>query len=285
MVSSDRTTSHFRLSLPKKNSPITLLRNRIQGQYWVLGVLGVAIFAGLLEILPRMGVLPIRYFPPFSHMMSALIGELGTSEFWKVLLDTLKGWGYGLTIASVTGLIIGLIIGSSHFLVKITESSIEFLRPIPSVALIPLAVLLFGTDLRSTLLLVIYAAFWPMLIQVLHGINDIDPIAKDTAASFRFSKWAVLRHLIWPTVLPYLMTGIRLSASVALILAITGELIIGSPGLGKEIAVAQSSNALDKMYALVIVTGVLGTLVNIGVRTVERRLLRWHISVRRDVPA
>src|SRR5690606_15794782 len=127
--------------------------------------------------------------------------------------------------------------------------------PIPSVALIPLAVLLYGTDMKATLLLVVYAAFWQVLVQVLYGVQDVDPVARETARSYRFSAWTQVRTLIWPTALPYIMTGFRLAAAVALILEITGELIIGSPGLGKQIAVAQSSGAVDTMYALVIVTG------------------------------
>lgn len=249
---------------------------------WALGVLGVAGFAALLEVLPRVGVVSIKYFPPFSEMVAALGGLLGEGSFWGAVLDTLRGWGFGLAIALVAGIVLGFGIGSSKFLVAATASTIEFLRPIPSVALIPLAVLLFGTDLRSTLLLVVYASFWPILIQVLHGVQDVDPVARDTASSYRLSTWGVFRHVVWPTCLPYLMTGVRLSASVALILAVTAELIIGSPGLGSEIALAQSSNAIPEVYAIVITTGLLGIAVNTGVRAVERRVLGWHMSTRRE---
>jgi ABC-type nitrate/sulfonate/bicarbonate transport system permease component len=81
------------------------------------------------------------------------------------------------------------------------------------------------------------------------------------------------------------LTGFRLSAAVALVLEVTGELIIGTPGLGKILAVAQTSGAVDTLYALVIVTGVLGVIVNLLARTAERRLLRWHPSVRGELPA
>ncbi|RDG30544.1 ABC transporter permease, partial [Streptomyces corynorhini] len=161
-----------------------------------------------------------------------------------------------------------------------TASTVEFLRPIPSVALIPLAVLLYGTDLRSTLLLVVYAAFWQVLVQVVLGIQDVDPVAEETARSYGLGTWARIRHLLWPTALPYVMTGVRLAASVALILAVTAELVIGAPGLGARIAVAQTSQAVPEMYALVVVAGLLGLLINLGARLVERRALFWHQSVR-----
>lgn len=152
------------------------------------------------------------------------------------------------------GVSLGLLLGSVPALRAATSSTIEFLRPIHSVALIPLAVLLFGTDLRSKLLLVVYASFWQVLIQVLHGVQDVDPVAMDTAHSYGLGRWARIRYVVWPTALPYAVTGFRLAGAVALVLAVTAELIIGSPGLG-EIAVAQTSGAVEAMYALVVVAG------------------------------
>ncbi|WP_051399630.1 ABC transporter permease [Haloechinothrix halophila] len=252
------------------------------------GALGAAGFAGLillLELLPRAGVVDARFLPPFTEMAVALSDQLASPAFWDALVATLRGWIIGLAIAMAAGVSAGILIGSVPALRAATASTIEFLRPIPSVALIPLAVLLFGTDMRSTLLLVVYASFWQVLVQVLYGVTDVDPIARDTARSYRFSLWRQVRTVLWPTALPYVMTGFRLAAAVALILEITGELIIGSPGLGNAIAVAKSSGAVDTMYALVIVTGVIGVGVNLAARFTERRALRWHPSIRREVAA
>ncbi|MGP4029401.1 ABC transporter permease [Actinomadura sp. 3N407] len=249
-----------------------------------LGLLGAGVFVGLLELLPRTGVISPDELPPFSEIARALAGEAGSAAFWGALLDTLRGWGYGLGIALAAGLSLGLLIGSVPFLREATASTIEFLRPIPSVALVPLAVLLYGTQIGSTLMLVVYAAGWPVLLQAIHGVQDVDPVARDTAAAYRFSPWARLRYLVWPTALPYLMTGVRLAASVALILAVAGELIIGAPGLGSAIALAQASNAVAEMYALIFVTGALGVCVNLLARALERRVLAWHSSVRTEVP-
>ena len=246
-------------------------------------LLGVAGLAGLLlviELAPRLGLVDERYLPPASRIAAALAGEAAHAAFWVALADTLIAWALGLAIAVGAGVLAGLVIGSVPVLRALTASTVEFLRPIPSVALIPLAVLLYGTDLGSSLLLICYAAFWQVLVQVLYGVADVDPVAFETARSFRFSAWARLRHVLWPTALPYVFTGIRLAASVALVLAVTAELVIGSPGLGREIAVAQASEAVPTMYALVVVTGILGVLINLLARTGERRLLGWHQSVR-----
>jgi ABC-type nitrate/sulfonate/bicarbonate transport system permease component len=250
-----------------------------------LGLAGLLGFLALLEVVPRVGLVPERYLPPASRIAGALAGELRQPSFWVALGDTLEGWAIGLAIAVAGGIGLGLLLGSVPALRAVTSSTIEFLRPIPSVALIPLAVLLFGTDLRSKLLLVVYASFWQVLIQVLSGVQDVDPVAMDTAHSYRLGRWSRVRHVVWPTTLPYAVTGFRLAAAVALVLAVTAELIIGSPGLGKEIAVAQTSGAVPAMYALVVVAGLLGVGVNLLARTVERRVLAWHPSVRRDAAA
>ncbi len=250
----------------------------------VLGLAGLLALVAVLEVLPRAGVVDARFLPPFTDMMAALGTELGSGEFWAAFGATVRGWAIGLAIAVTAGVVLGIVIGSVPLLRAATSSTIEFLRPIPSVALIPLAVLLFGTSPESTLLLVVYASFWQVLVQVLYGVQDVDPVARETARSYQFSAWAQVRTVTWPTALPYVMTGFRLAAAVALILEITGELIIGSPGLGKQIAVAQSSGAVDTMYALVIVTGLFGVLVNLVARMLERRSLHWHPSVRGEVP-
>lgn len=249
---------------------------------WAQGLIGFAVLAGVLEALPRLHWVSPRYLPPFSELMQALYDEATRSAFWSALGTTAKGWFVGLGIAVALGIVLGVVIGSIPIVRTMTASTIEFLRPIPSVALIPLAVLLFGTEIGSTLLLVVYASFWQVLIQVLYGVQDVDPIVRDTARSFRFRPASMVRHVLWPTALPYIMTGVRLAAAVALILAIIAELVIGGPGLGNQIAVAKASGAYASMYALVIVTGVLGVIVNIGARALERRVLAWHPSVRTE---
>jgi len=245
-----------------------------------LGVLGLLVFGGVLEALPRLGLVPAGYLPPPSRIAVALADQAHQPTFWAALGDTLRTWLTGLAIAVGAGLVVGLLIGSVPALRAATASTVEFLRPIPSVALIPLAVLLYGTGMRATLLLVVYASFWQVLVQVLHGVGDVDPVARDTADSYRLGRLARMRYLVWPTALPYALTGVRLATSVALVLAVTGELVIGTPGLGREIAVAQSSGAVPAMYALVVVTGLLGVAANLVTRAAERRALVWHPAVR-----
>jgi len=265
------------------SGPGSVARRLLRGNV-AAGVLGFAAFLVLLEVVPRTGVVSPDYLPPFSRIAGALGDLVREGGFWTAVGDTLRSWFLGLLIAVALGIVAGFLIGTVPVLREFTASTIEFLRPIPSVALIPLAVLVFGLSMKSTLLLVVYASFWQVLIQVLYGVADVDPVARDTARSFGLGRWARTVHVTWPTALPYVFTGIRLAAAVALILAITAELVIGIPGLGAEIGVAQQSGAVPRMYALVVVTGIFGVIVNVGFRAAERRLLSWHASVRGEVP-
>jgi len=246
----------------------------------LLGAVGVLGLIALAEILPRVGLVNPRYLPPFSEIVPALIERLQTAVFWQALADTLVTWAIGVSVALVAGVVLGILIGSIAVLREATASTIEFLRPIPSVALIPLAVIMFGPGRESTVFLIIFSSFWMVIVQVLAGVQDVDPVARDTARSYRFRLWTVGFRVVWPTTLPYAITGFRLAATVALLLTITGELIIGSPGLGSLLSLAQQSGQVAGMYALAIVCSLLALLVNLGVRLLERRVLHWHPSVR-----
>ncbi|UZX02290.1 ABC transporter permease [Arthrobacter sp. CDRTa11] len=248
-----------------------------------LGLAGIIGFLLTWELIPRLGIVEPRFLPPASEVIAALLRALGLTAFWVSVGETMLAWFLGLLIAVIAAVVLGFLIGSSAFLRKATNSTVEFLRPIPSVALIPLAVLMFGVKIESSLMLIVYAAFWQVFIQVLYGVADIDMVANNTAKSYGLGRWARIRYVVFPTALPYLMTGVRLAAAVALILAITAELIIGSPGLGREIALAQSGGAISGMYALVLATGLIGVLINLLMRFIEKKTLSWHSSVRSEV--
>src|SRR3954467_11137013 len=116
---------------------------------WI-GVLGVL---ALLELVVRAGLIPGRYFPPPTEIASALARQLGDSAYWSAILHTLQGWAIGLAIAIVIAVPVGLALGFSEVLYHATRPIVEFLRPVPSVALVPLAILVYGTGLQSKVFL------------------------------------------------------------------------------------------------------------------------------------
>ena len=192
-------------------------------------------------------------------------------------------WLIGLVLAAVAAIALGTVIGLSALLRRATRTTVEFLRPIPSVALIPLAILLFGFQREAALVLVVWATFWQIFIQVLYGVADVDAVARDTARSFGLGTGARLRFLVLPTALPYLSTGLRLGGTVALILAITAEMVISNPGLGRLLVLSRSGDDTVGVYAIVVVSGLVGLVINLVLRAVERRVLAWHHTVRAEV--
>jgi ABC-type nitrate/sulfonate/bicarbonate transport system permease component len=245
-----------------------------------LGVLAVLV---LIELVVRVGLISSAYFPPITETFSALAGQLGESAYWTAIGHTLEGWAIGLAIAIVIAVPVGLALGFNEVLFHAFRPLIEFLRPVPSVALVPLAILVYGTGLQSKVFLVAFACIWPLLIQTIYGARDLDPVALETARSFRIRRRDRVLRVTLMGAVPYIATGFRISSATALILAITAELIIGSAGLGREINIARQGGANDLMYALIVTTGLLGWALNSLFAIGERRVLHWHPSHREAV--
>lgn len=255
-------------------------RRRIRLPRWSYPLLSVIAALALWELLVRIGILSANSIPPMSETFAELFQVVQTAELWQAVWATIQGWALGLGIAVALAIPLGIVIGSSRLLYRSVRVIVEFLRPIPSVALIPLAVLVYGTGLESKVFLASFAAFWPLLIQTLYGVQDIDPVATDTARAFGLRRFEILWRVKLPSAVPYIVTGVRISSAVALILVVTAELVIGAEGLGRSINIARSGGAVELMYALIIVTGMLGWMLNIVMTRGERRVLHWHPSQR-----
>ena len=242
--------------------------------------LSVAAALALWELVTRTGAISPKDLSPMSTTLSELWRLAGTGRFWTQLGETVRGWALGLGIATALAVPLGILLGSSDFAAHAFRVPIEFLRPIPSAVLIPLLFLTLGTTLRSEVFLASFGAFWPMLVQTMYGVHDVDPLALETARSFRVGRLERLRRVTFPSAVPYIATGLRISSTVALILAFTAELFMGTPGLGQALNFAEAYGLNDQMYALAVATGLLGLAIHLAFTAVERRALRWHPSQR-----
>ncbi len=243
-------------------------------------VVSVLAVLALFELLPRVGIVSARQLPPSSEILDTFVSQLSNSAFWGDVWQTLQGWALALAIAVAIAVPLGVLLGSSALLYRSLRFVIEFLRPIPSVALIPLVVLLYGTGLTSKVFLAAFGATWPLLIQVIYGVQDVDPVATDTGRMFGMNRFQRALRITLPSTLPYAATGLRIAATTALLLCVTGELVIGAPGLGHAIDLARTSAATTLMYAMILTTGLVGIAINVLFRRIERRALRWHPSQR-----
>jgi ABC-type nitrate/sulfonate/bicarbonate transport system permease component len=247
---------------------------------WAPPVVAILLLLALWEAVVRAGLIPETSIPPATSAIGELATQLTEAAMWKAVGNTLEGWVIGLGLAVLLGVPAGILIGSSRWAYRALRVPIEFLRPIPSVALIPLAVLVYGTGLQSKVFLATFASFWPLLIQTIYGVRDVDPVAIDTARSFGVGPLERLYRVTLPSAVPYIATGLRIGSAVALILAFTAELFMGIPGLGQIMNVAESFGLTNQVYALAVATGFLGLAIYVVFSTIERRALRWHPSQR-----
>ena len=248
------------------------------GRRLVRGLAGVVVCFAVAEVVTRLELVSPRYLPPASTVAARAVSLLGDGEFLRAAGATLAAWALGMAVTVALAVPAGVLLGSSRVCYQATRAVVEFLRPIPSVALIPLAILLFGQDLQMKTALIVYAATWPVLFNTIYGVQDVDPVAKETARSFGFGRLAVLARVSLPSAAPFIATGIRLAAAVALILAISAELLAGAGGgIGTWILTAGSGGEnADLVYAATLLTGVLGFALNWGLVTLERLLLGWQ---------
>jgi ABC-type nitrate/sulfonate/bicarbonate transport system permease component len=259
-------------------APVRLAPRRLTE--WAVFVLSIGAALAFWELISRTGVISEKDLPSMSTSFHELWRLMQTGAFWTAFLQTVRGWALGLAVATVLAVPIGIFLGSSEFAARAFRVPIEFLRPIPSAALIPLLFLTLGTTLKSEVFLAAFGAFWPLLVQTMYGVHDVDPIALDTARSFGLSRFDRLWRVKLPSAVPYIATGLRISSTVALILAFTAELFMGTPGLGQKVNYAQAFGLDDQLYAYALATGFLGVLIHLAMSAVERRALRWHPSQR-----
>ncbi len=232
------------------------------------------------EVISRTELIPQRDLPAMSTSFDALSTLMKDGGFWADYLETIRAWAIGLALATMLAVPIGIVLGSSDFLGSAFRVPIEFLRPIPSAALIPLLFLTLGSTLESEVFLATFGAFWPLLVQTIYGVRDVDPVTIDTGRSFRLGRFEHLYRITLPSAVPYIWTGLRISSTVALILAFTAELFMGTGGLGQRMNVAESFGLTDQVYALALAIGFLGIGIHLALSALERRVLRWHPSQR-----
>ena len=243
-------------------------------------LLSVAAALAVWELVSRTGLIAERDLPSMSSSFRELWSLVQTTSFWGAFAQTVRGWALGLAVATALAVPIGILLGSSDFAARALRVPIEFLRPIPSAALIPLLFLTLGTTLRSEVFLAAFGAFWPLLVQTMYGVRDVDPLAIDTARSFGVGRFERLYRIKLPSAVPYIATGVRISSAVSLILAFTAELFMGIPGLGQKVNFAQAYGLNDQLYAYALATGFLGVAIHLVSSAAERRALRWHPSQR-----
>ena len=218
--------------------------------------------------------------PPPLNVLTSLGELIRDAAFWSAVGQTLASTLVGLAIACAVGIPLGLLVGSSRFATASTRLPVDFLRTIPPVTLIPLAVLVYGPNISMKVFLVVFGSIWPLFLQATYAVREVDLVARDVGRAFNLQRSTVWTSILLPSAAPFLLTGLRVASTIALLLSVAGELIGNAPGIGREIVNAQTANQPSITYAYVVVAALLGVAINLVTASAQKRTLFWHPSFR-----
>jgi len=228
----------------------------------VSGILFLIVLAGVWQLAMSTGVLTSNFLPEPWEIGKA-VGDLTssgemTSNLWHTVYVTLVGWA----LAGLIGIAFGLAIGLYSEVWRYSMASLEFLRALPGIAFVPVAVLLLGFSVKMELIVVTYVSVWPVLVNTVHGVRQVTDLHDDVAKMMGMGRLERVRRFVIPTTAPYVAVGLQVSLALSLALALVAEMVGNPTGVGQALIVAQNTFHPEEMFAYVIVIGIVGVLLN-----------------------
>ena len=207
-----------------------------------------------------------------SAALQALIAQARDGSLWLATLQTLGAALAGLALGGGLGLTLGFWFGLARNAARAGHLSVELLRPVPSVALIPLALLEFGFGWRMEISVVAFTFLWPMLLLTQAAVGQVEPRLLEVGRVLRLSPLQTVLKLVLPAALPRIFVAFRLSAGVALVVAVTVEIAANPQGLGSGMMAAQQSLMPEAMFGLLAWTGLVGWSLSAALEALQRKL-------------
>jgi NitT/TauT family transport system permease protein len=246
-------------------------------------------FAGVLliwEAVGRSDLFPDGYLPPPSAVFPQLVSLLRDRLFLTDLVATTLSMVIGVGVATAIAVPLGMVLGTSRLMRTASRAVLEFLRPIPPFAVVPLAVLWVGGGPDTKIGLAAFAGLWPILYNTMYAVSEVEPLLLATARSCGLRPARIMMTVVLPSVAPFALTGVRLSAAIGLSVVIGTEMLTGtSGGLGRVILNASyGMTRMDRVLAVVVVAGLLGLAVNIGLERLQRHWFGWAAAEREAAP-
>jgi ABC-type nitrate/sulfonate/bicarbonate transport system permease component len=239
-----------------------------------LGLVPLLLMLLAWEITARANIYSVALFPTPTQVANVFVNE------WDLLLKhtwaSLVRVAIGVSIAFVTALPIGLLIGRYKLLDRFMDWTIQIFRCFPGIALIPLAIMFFGIGERPAIILIWLAAFWPILISTVFGVKNVERTLLSVARAANASDRLVLRDILLPSALPSILTGFRLAAGSGWLTVVTAEMIAVRSGLGYMILYAQMTFRPDQIVAGIIIIGTFGLVFDQLIRLMRTYFCRWQ---------
>ena len=214
------------------------------------------------ELADQAGLIDLMFLPRPSEIFTAGANLIAENEFFPTVGHTVSVTLLGWSIASCSGLLIGFALGMLRPVWTYSMSTIELFRALPSIVLLPIAVLVFGFSVEQELVLVIVSAQWPVMVAAIDGVRLIPQGLRDTATTLRLGKFEATRKIVFPGALPRVLVGLRLSLALSLILTVAAEMLGNPEGMGHALVAAQEALKADEMFFYFISIGILGVILN-----------------------
>jgi sulfonate transport system permease protein len=243
-----------------------------------LGFAVVALLIALWQAISDMKLISPVYLPGPDRAFAALVHGLTRSDLGAKLIGTIEHMIEGWLAASIVGVALGALIGSSRQARAFIAPTLEFLRPLPASAIIPVAIAIFGLSPAMALGVIAFGAIWPMLLATVHGFAAVEPRLYEVAKALRLTRAEVILKIALPSATPDILAGLRLGLTVALILAVVCEMIAGLNGLGNWVLLAARMFRSADLFAGVILLGAVGFVGALALNIAERRLLAWRAT-------
>lgn len=240
------------------------------------GFVLIAVLLAAWEYASAMRLIDPVSMPRVSLIAAAWLKTLNGGALLHAVLPTLGRIFAGFALAAVIAVPLGLLMGSIPLVYRLLEPATELIRPIPSSAYIPVAILFLGIDNEMKVFVIVIACLFPILLNTYGGVRGIDPVLIDTGRTFGLSRAKALWQIVLPAALPNILTGMRISLGIALIVAVVAEMIAGNSGIGYFILDMQRIFRVPEMFAGIFTLGVLGFAINFIFLKIEGRLLHWR---------
>ncbi|WP_233608546.1 ABC transporter permease [Nocardia stercoris] len=238
----------------------------------------IAVILALWEIAPRTGLVDQVFLPPLSTVLQAFADLVRNGQMQDHVQASLTRALTGFALALLTAVPIGVAIAWNRLVADLLGPVLELFRNTAALALLPVFILILGIGETSKIALVVYAAFFPILLNTISGVRAVDPLLLKSAASLGLSPVRLFQKVVWPAALPSIFTGIRMAASSSILVLVAAEMAGARAGLGYLITAAQQNFQIPQMYAGIIAISLLGLLFNGVLVAVERRLSRWRTA-------
>jgi ABC-type nitrate/sulfonate/bicarbonate transport system permease component len=245
---------------------------------------GLLFFLGLLivwELVAQARLINPLVVPPLSRILGVFSDLVWSGQIPLQVASSMKRAAAGYIMAAVVFIPLGILMGLSQSVYRLFEVIVEMLRPVPPPVMIPVAMLFFGLEDEMKIFVIFFSCAWPILLNTLDGTRNVDRVLLNTARTFRLSRWKIIWNIILPAASPQIVTGLKVSLPITLILVVISEMVGSTDGIGYFILDSQRRFRVAQMYAGMLTLAILGYALNQFFNVLYRLLMPWHVGLMR----